>query len=181
MFLVDWILNMFGGWLWTVEANVLMLGLDNAGKTTLSGLLHTDTIQVHEPTSHPTSAELKVGCVTMKTFDMGGHESARRLWKNYYSSVGGVIFIVDASDLERIGEARSEFTKLMASDMMKNIPILILGNKIDRPRALSLSSLTAEMGVSHLDDNVVVMMCSVVRRVGVSDALKWLSGRISSH
>ena len=45
-----WILRMTG--MYTKKVNILVIGLDNAGKTTLLGMLSHGIIQCHEPTSH---------------------------------------------------------------------------------------------------------------------------------
>ena len=50
-----------------------------------------------------------IGNINFKAFDIGGHESARRLWRDYFSSgVQGIVFIVDASDRIRFPEAKKE-------------------------------------------------------------------------
>lgn len=167
---------------------ILFLGLDNAGKTTLLGKLATDQVHVHRPTFHPNVEELTLGGIKLKTIDMGGHLEARRLWKDYFTKVDGVVFIVDAANPERFHEARQELGMLLQSEELTKTPFLILGNKIDMPgRACSEDALVAAMGLTGLltgkqtkvmDPSVrplEVYMCSVVKKVGYGDGFRWLS------
>ena len=147
---------------------------------------HALQVITHEPTRHPQGEEIQVGNVRFKTFDMGGHEAARRLWQNYFANVDGIVYIVDAADPTRFSESRRELTNLLANDALQTVPFMVLGNKIDRDGAVSRDILKQELGLHNLttgaDGNVPdgirpleLFMCSVVRRSGYIDGFKWLN------
>ena len=61
----------------------------------------------------------------MVLYDLGGGKKIRDIWKNYLSEVYGVIYVVDSSDRERIGEVKENLRQLLEHHQVKEKPLLL--------------------------------------------------------
>ena len=92
------------------EFSILLLGLDNAGKTTfLSQLksLYTPSHPLPASSTIPTVGQnvalLDFPDMYLKIWDIGGQTSLRGLWNSYYASCHAIIFLIDSTDIGDLG------------------------------------------------------------------------------
>ena len=108
------------------KANILMLGLDSAGKTTILYKLKLDTLVTTIPTIGFNVESVKFKSLNMTIWDVGGQEKIRPLWRHYYQNIDAVIFVIDSNDGGRFEEVSKELHSLMAEDELKEATVLIL-------------------------------------------------------
>lgn len=183
----DWLfksLSFLG--LYKKKANIVFLGLDNAGKSTLLAMLKNSTATQVAPTQHPTSQTLEIGQIKFKTYDLGGHTVARSMWEQYYTSCNGIVYLIDCADASRFSESKEILDELLNNEDLSAIPMLILGNKVDIKSAVSMeelcsyfgitSKLTGKSGSKLINQRPLeVFPCSVITKFGYGEGFKWLS------
>ncbi|KAJ5188215.1 hypothetical protein N7491_004539 [Penicillium cf. griseofulvum] len=92
------------------EYSVILLGLDNAGKTTLLSQIkalyqpRSDGAPAPNPgktvpTVGQNVATISLPDMNLKIWDVGGQISMRGLWQSYYTSCHAIIFVVDSADV----------------------------------------------------------------------------------
>ncbi len=102
-----------------VEKRVVLLGLDNAGKTTVVYRLllgrKVDTV----PTIGFNSEEVRHGRCSFVMWDIGGQAKIRKLWRHYVESADALVFVVDAQDRSRLREARAAFKRCVCNALVE--------------------------------------------------------------
>ncbi len=70
-----------------------------------------------------------MGNVELATHDLGGQDSLRKIWKNFYPGSSGIIFVIDSSDEESLKVAKAEIESLIHNEHLKDGVFLIMANK----------------------------------------------------
>jgi hypothetical protein len=92
---------------------------------------------------------------------MGGHVQARRLWRDYYADVGGIVFVVDTADRERFAECRTELDGVLGADELRGVPVLVLGNKSDAAGAVGEEGLRGVLGLGYTSEFLSLLFAFV--------------------
>ncbi|KAF6262286.1 small Arf-related GTPase [Scenedesmus sp. NREL 46B-D3] len=158
------------------EIRVLMVGLDNAGKTTIVRKLNKEDISTISPTLGFNIKTMQFKGYKLNIWDVGGQKTLRPYWRNYYEKTDGLIWVVDSSDLARLEDCRKELHALLQEERLFGATLLILANKQDIPAALSLQEIE-----QHAKRHVRTAACSAHTGEGLLQAFEWLTDDISSR
>jgi len=160
------------------------VGIDNAGKTTIIDIFAKQKLTKTIPTvgvnlEHVEFSEI---AFDVNILDMGGQKNFRLLWVDYLNTVDIVLYVIDASDLERLDETLAEFKRMLVLTEENDVPILILVNKIDLPNALS--AIDIGQNLSHIHElfnrDWNIIETSAVTTKGLIEMFKWTYSKITN-
>ncbi|XP_064171446.1 ADP-ribosylation factor-like protein 5B isoform X2 [Anguilla rostrata] len=98
------------------EHKVILVGLDNAGKTTILYQFLTKEAVHTSPTIGSNVEEIAVRKTRFLVWDIGGQESLRASWNSYYCNTEIVILVVDSTDRERLTLTKDELHRMLAHE-----------------------------------------------------------------
>ncbi|XP_032996296.1 ADP-ribosylation factor-like protein 10 [Lacerta agilis] len=131
------------------EYQVLVLGLDGAGKSSIIHYICSTEAKMHiAPTQGFNSAQLQASGLQMDLLEVGGSQNLRSYWNHYLSKAHVLVFVVDSADGLRLHTARQELHGLLAED--PQLPLIVLANKQDKSDALSVAELHEELALHTL-------------------------------
>ena len=184
---------------------ILMVGLDNAGKTTILYKLKIGEVVTTIPTIGFNVENVEYKNLKFTVWDVGGQQSIRQLWKHYYSNTDGIIFVIDANDTKRIRgnehcgiyyyvysanlrifvvininnlnwyTAKEELHRLMSEVELENCILLVLANKQDLPNAKDEHELAEILDLEAIKQKNHIQGTIAHTAEGLFEGLDWLS------
>ncbi|XP_078119089.1 ADP-ribosylation factor-like protein 6 [Sander vitreus] len=181
------LLDKLSGWLGLrkKEVNVLCLGLDNSGKTTIINQLKPSNKQAPDivPTIGFNIEKFKSSSLSFTVFDMSGQSRYRNLWEHYYKESHAIIFVIDSGDKLRMVVAKEELDTLLNHEDIrsKKIPVLFFANKTDLRDAMSSVKVSQMLSLENIKDKPWNICASnAIKGEGLQEGLDWLQDHMKT-
>ncbi|XP_034545359.1 ADP-ribosylation factor-like protein 9 [Notolabrus celidotus] len=154
---------------------VLVLGLEGAGKTSLLHCLATGSLELDmEPTQGFNAVSINREDLHIEFLEIGGKAELRPYWQRYMSKALMLVFVVDASKPQLFSLAKEHLHELLATDPV--LPVMVLAHKQDLPGASGITDLHEGLSLSEAGDRKLFLIGTYVKKgdtelsSGVQDA-----------
>ncbi|KAL9671886.1 hypothetical protein QQ045_009459 [Rhodiola kirilowii] len=165
------------------EMRILMVGLDNSGKTTIVLKINGEDTSVISPTLGFNIKTIVYDKYTLNIWDVGGQRTIRSYWRNYFEQTDGLIWVVDSSDLRRLDDCKMELDNLLKEERLSGASLLIFANKQDIQGALTPSEIEKVLNLDAMDKtrHWNIIGCSAYTGEGLLEGFDWLVQDIASR
>ena len=157
---------------------IIILGIQNAGKTTILYRLSLGQLVQTTPTIGSNVEEISYNNVKLQAWDLGGQESTRSVWDVYFVNTDAIIYVIDAHETN-FEESKNQFYKLLENEALKNTVILIYANKQDLQGAKGVNEIMQIYEFDKIKDHIWhIQPCSAQTGEGLVTGMKWLSDQL---
>ncbi|KAJ6654854.1 hypothetical protein lerEdw1_006543 [Lerista edwardsae] len=164
------------------EHKVIIIGLDNAGKTTILYQFLMNEVVHTSPTIGSNVEEIVLRKTHFLMWDIGGQETLRSTWNTYYSNTEFVILVIDSTDRERLTVTKEELYKMLAHEDLRNAAVLIFANKQDIKNSMSTSEISKFLTLSSIKDHPWhIQGCCALTGEGLPAGLEWMISRVAAN
>merc|ERR1719495_1966074 len=116
--------GLFGGD--DTKCKIVIVGLNNAGKTTILYKLHLGQVVLTQPTIGSNVEEVKHSNITFQVWDLGGQETLRASWSTYFEETDAIVFVVDSNDQENMILAKMELFNVVLHAALQHVCLHVL-------------------------------------------------------
>ena len=101
-----------------------------------------------------------------------------KLWKHYFDSIDGIMYVIDCTDKGRLMKSRDELHKIGRDSALAEVPFLVMINKTDLvDKRISSEEIKSKLDIDVLKRERVVHMqdCSALESTGIWEGLQTLT------
>jgi len=162
------------------ELRILLLGLDNAGKTTILKQLAAEDVSQVTPTQGFNIKTVQADGFKLNVWDIGGQKKIRPYWKNYFESTDVLIYVVDSADRKRLEETSFELTELLMEEALVEVPVLVFANKQDLSDSASAAEVAQGLNLHMIKDRAwQIQACAAINGDGMKEGMEWVCQNVS--
>ena len=155
-----------------------MLGLDAAGKTTITYKLKLGEVLTTTPTIGFAVETIQFKNVKFNVWDIGGQDKIRNLWRHYFPNTQAQVYVVDSCDRQRIEVAKESLHALMQEDDLKDAVLLIFANKQDLG-VMSVAEVIDKLDLQSLRGrDWYCQGTSALTGSGLHEGLSWMTKKL---
>lgn len=162
------------------EARILVLGLDNSGKTSILKHLSNETLK--EVIQGFNVKTLVNNSFKLNMWDIGGQKAFRPYWRKYFDKTDALIYVIDSSDKRRMKETGTELDQLLAQEKLQGVPLIVFANKQDLLNALSLEDIRDALHLKNINGRKwTIQACSSKTGEGLEEGFQWVMENLRGH
>lgn len=141
----------------SAATQILVLGLDGAGKTSLLSCWSTSSPEVDvKPTQGFNAISISRDDLHVDFLEIGGKEELRPYWHRYLAKALMLVFVVDSSSQQLFPVAKKHLHELLASRPL--LPLMVLANKQDLPGACSITEIHDGLDLTDVGDRKLFLI-----------------------
>jgi len=157
------------------EFKVIIVGLNNAGKTTTLYKLLLDEVVATTPTIGGNVEEVLYKNLRFLMWDLGGQDSLRASWHTYYINTHAVIMVVDSTDKDRMAVTKEELAKMLSHENLKSAKVLVFANKQDLKSAMTPAEVSEGLGLhNYKNHHYHIQQCCALTGEGLYEGMDWI-------
>lgn len=166
-------------WFSNEEHKVIIVGLDNAGKTTILYQFLMSEVVHTSPTIGSNVEEVVWKNIHFLMWDIGGQESLRSAWNTYYTNTEFLILVVDSTDRERLAVSKAELYNMLNHEDLRQAGVLIFANKQDVKGSMSVAEISEQLNLTSIKDHGWhIQACCALTGEGLYQGLEWITNHI---
>ncbi|XP_060809413.1 ADP-ribosylation factor-like protein 5B isoform X1 [Amyelois transitella] len=164
---------------WDKKHKLVLVGLDNAGKTTILYQLLLGEAVHTRPTIGSNVEEVVWKNLRFVMWDLGGQQSLRSAWNTYYTNSEFVIMVIDSTDRQRLSISREELHRMLTHEELSRACLLVFANKQDVKGSMTAAEISEQLDLTSIKQHPWhIQACCALTGEGLHLGLEWIASRI---
>mmetsp|Transcript_29456 Transcript_29456/g.68284 ORF Transcript_29456/g.68284 Transcript_29456/m.68284 type:complete len:182 (-) Transcript_29456:194-739(-) len=163
------------------NCKIIVIGLDNSGKTTIINKLKPKKAQLEEtaPTVGFQIESFSKSNISFTCVDMSGAGRYRSLWEHYYKDAQAIVFVIDCSDKLRMCVVKEELDRLLRHPDTGKRPTMFFANKMDISGHLQAVECVQILELDKIKDRPWHITASnALTGEGLEEGVSWISEHV---